>query len=367
MAVEKMQLARDAVRAERYEDAIKLIEQAEKLVPGIDQTRLATQARNELSVVNALEDVKRLIEQKKFEDAQAALAKAPQGSVRTEELKKHIADQLADAELAYKKEQFHQLIAQGEIEAASQALAELPTDTRRELEQTLEDAKVQLAKTLKEEQHEAAVAAANHAAHSKAAKAEAMALAFAIVQRKFAGQEWARAAAECDRAVDNNPGDDDIRKRSKLLQQLIPNFGRNYEDGKKKYLAQQLVASVRPLRKAWELYQQIDFQTPMGEELKEKLAETSVFAGKEALLREDLGTAAMNFRDAVKLNPDDPKAKQLLSEVIGRADEVYQQAYMIRDRDPKEALKQFKVVVEITPPGSAVHEKAKNQIATMEP
>jgi hypothetical protein len=108
-------------------------------------------------------------------------------------------------------------------------------------------------------------------------------------------------------------------------------------------------------------------QTPMGEEIKEKLAETSVFAGKEAMLRDDLGTAAMNFRDAVKLNPDDPKAKQLLNEVIGRADEVYQQAYMIRDRDPREALKQFKVVVEITPPGSTVHEKAKNQIAAMEP
>jgi pSer/pThr/pTyr-binding forkhead associated (FHA) protein len=366
-AAEKMQLARDAVRAERYEDAIKLIEQAEKLAPGIDQTRLATQARNELAVVNALEDVKNLIEQRKFEDARAALAKAPQGSVRTEEAKKHLFDLLAEKELAYKKEQFQQLIAQGEIEAAEQLMNDLPIDTKRELQVTLDEAKANLEKAKKDEQREEALAAGNRAARSRAQKAEAMQLAFAIVQRKFAGQEWARAAAECDRAVDNNPGDEDIRKRAKLLQQLIPNFGRNYDEGKKKYGAQQLVAASRPLRKAWELYQQIDFQTPLGEELKEKLAEASVFAGKEALLREDLGTAALNFRDAVKLNPDDPKAKQLLNEVIGRAEEVYQSAYMIRDRDPKEALKQFKVVVEITPPGSTVHEKAKNQISAMEP
>ncbi len=35
--------------------------------------------------------------------------------------------------------------------------------------------------------------------------------------------------------------------------------------------------------------------------------------------------------------------------------------------DPKEALRKFKIVVEVTPAGSATHEKAKNQIAAMAP
>ncbi len=367
MAVEKMQLARDAVRAERYEDAINLIDQAEKLVPGIDQTRLATQARNELSIVNALDDVRRLIDQKKFEDARAAIAKAPQGSVRTEEAKKRLSDQLAEAEEQYKKEHFQELISQGELDGAAQLMTEMSTDMRMQVQGTLEEAKAALEKSVKEEQRQEANAAAGRQARTKAQKAETMALAFAIVQRKFVGQEWVRASAECDRAVDSNPGDDEIRKRAKQLQNLIPNFGRNYEEGKKKFIAGQIESSVKPLRKAWELYQQIDFQTPMGEEIKEKLAEASLFAGKEALLREDLGSAAVDFREAVRLAPEDAKAKQLLQEVTNRADEVYQQAYMIRDRDPKEALKQFKTVLEITPPGSTVHEKAKNQVNSMEP
>lgn len=366
-AAEKMQLARDAVRAEKYEDAIKLIDEAEKLVPGIDQTRLATQARSELAVVSALDEVRRLIEAKKFEDAKTALAKAPQGSVKTEEQKKKLADELAEAEAAYKKQRFQELIAQGELEAAEQALPGLSPADQRDMTPVLEDAKNALAESLRQEKQQAAASSANRQARTKAQKAEQMALAFAVVQRKFAGQEWARAAAECDRVIEANPGDDDVRKRSKQLQQWIPSFGRNYEEGMKKFRANQLAGAARPLNKAWEIYQQIDFQTPMGDELKEKLAQSALFSGKEALMREDLATAAQYFRTAAKLDPDEPKARELLNDVIARADELYQGAYMIRDRDPQEALKRFKVVVEITPSGSTVHEKAKNQIAAMQP
>jgi hypothetical protein len=366
-AAEKMQLARDAVRNEKYAEAITLIEEAEKLVPGIDQTRLATQARSELAVVTALEDVRRLIDAKKFEDARAALQKAPQGSVKTEEAKAKLAAELAEAEGGYKKQRFQELIAQGEVEAAEQAMQDLSLEDQREMAPVLEEAKAARQKAIEDERRAAAIGSANKAARTKQAKAEAMALAFAVVQRKFAGQEWSRAAAECDRVIEQNAGDDDIRKKAKQLQQQIPSFGRNFEEGMKKFRANQLAAAAKPLNKAWELYQQIDFQTPMGDELKEKLAASALFSGKEALMREDLATAAQYFRTAARLDPDEPKAKELLNDVISRADELYQGAYMIRDRDPQEALKRFKVVVEITPSGSTVHEKAKNQIAAMSP
>lgn len=366
-AAEKMQLARDAVRNEKYAEAITLIEEAEKLVPGIDQTRLATQARSELAVVTVLDEVRRLIDARKFEDARAALQKAPQGSVKTEEAKAKLAAELAEAEGGYKKQRFQELIAQGEVEAAAQALQDLSPEDQREMAPMLEEAKAAAQQAIEAERRAAANANANKAARSKAAKQEAMALAFVVVQRKFAGQEWSRAAAECDRVIEQNVGDDDIRKKAKQLQQQIPSFGRNYEEGMKKFRANQLAAAAKPLNKAWEIYQQIDFQTPMGDELKEKLAASALFSGKEALMREDLATAAQYFRTAARLDPNEPKAKELLNDVISRADELYQGAYMIRDRDPQEALKRFKVVVEITPSGSTVHEKAKNQIAAMSP
>ena len=56
-----------------------------------------------------------------------------------------------------------------------------------------------------------------------------------------------------------------------------------------------------------------------------------------------------------------------MDEVVARADDLYQSAYIIKDRDSREALRKFKIVVEVTPSGSATHEKAKNQIAAMSP
>ncbi|MBL8955390.1 MAG: FHA domain-containing protein [Myxococcaceae bacterium] len=367
IAAEKMQLARDAVRSEKYEEAIKLIEEAEKLVPGIDQTRLATQARSELGVVSALDEVRRLIEAKKFEDAKAALAKAPQGSVKTEEAKKKLSDELVEAEAAYRKERFQNLLAEGDLVAAEQALRELTPTDQQEMSPVLDEAKAAKVELDKQQQRNAAEGSRRQGERLKQQKAEQMALAFAVVARKFTGQEWTRAAAECDRVVDQNPGDDEVRRKAKQLQQLIPTFGRNFEDGMKKYRANQLVAAAKPLKKAYDLYQQIGFQTSLGEELKEVLAKAALFSGKEALLREDLATAAIYFKDAARLDPDEPKARELLQEVISRADELYQSAYMVRDRDPVEALRKFKTVVEITPPGSTTHEKAKNQIAAMQP
>ena len=170
-----------------------------------------------------------------------------------------------------------------------------------------------------------------------------------------------------DRVIDLNPGNEEIRKRAKLLQQLIPNFGRSYEEGMKKFREGQVALSARPLRAARGYYLQIGLPTPLGGEVDEKLAQAAVMAGKEALLREDLAGAAVNFRDAVKLDPSDTRARSGLDDVINRAEDLYQSAYMIRDRDPREALKKFKVVVEVTPAGSATHEKAKNQIAAMQP
>ncbi|MBK7861679.1 MAG: FHA domain-containing protein [Archangiaceae bacterium] len=367
IAAEKMQQARDAVREQRFEEAIALIEQAELLSPGIDQTHLATQARGELGATSVLDDVRKLIDAKKFEDARAALAKAPAGSVKTEEERKKLTEELGDAEAAYRKQRFQEMIAQGEVAAAEQAIIELKAPDRRDMAPVLDEAKRAMAQAQAEERRQAAEEAANAKARGKLARAEQIQEELAVVQRKFAGQEWARAAAECDRVIDANPGQDDIRKKARSLQQLIPNFGRNWDEGMKKFRANQLVAAAKPLHKAYELYQQIGFETTMGEELKEKLAQAAMFSGNEALMHEDLATAAMYFREAGKLDPDEPKAKEMLDEVVGRADEVYQGAYMIRDRDPAEALKRFKVVVEITPSGSTVHENAKNQISRLQP
>jgi len=88
--------------------------------------------------------------------------------------------------------------------------------------------------------------------------------AFGAVARKFHGGEYQRAAQECDRVIDEHRNDADIRVRAKRLQALLPNFGRNFEDGHSKYKQGQLANSVRPLRKARELYAEIGFPGALG-------------------------------------------------------------------------------------------------------
>lgn len=367
LAAEKMQLARDAVRAKKYEEAIGFIEAAEKLQPGIDSTKLAAQSRDELAIQRSLEGVKAMIEQSRFDDARTELARVPQGSIKTEEAKKAIEEELKLAEAKFKRQKIDDMLATGELEGAKQLMADLPDSDQREVAGKIAEAEAAAEEVAKQEKVEQQRQAGNAAAGVKRRKEEEMAVAFAVVQRKFAGNEWQRAAGECDRVIENNPGNDQIRKRAKLIQTLIPNFGRSYEEGMKKFREGQIALSARPLRNARQLYQQIDLPTSLGPEINEKLAQAAVMAGKEALIRDDLATAAVNFRDAVKLDPSDQRAKQGLDEVVGKADDLYQSAYMIRDRDPREAMKKFKIVVEVTPAGSNTHEKAKNQIAAMNP
>jgi pSer/pThr/pTyr-binding forkhead associated (FHA) protein len=366
-SAELMQQARDAIRAEKYEDAIGLIDKAEKLRPGVDSTKLASNARNELGAQRAVEEVRVLMTNKRFDDARTALARVPVGSVKTEEARRKLTKELDEGEKVARKERFDELMSAGDLDGAKAMLPNLADGARREAEAALADAEQRIADDQKQEQKTAAINAANVKARKDSARSEQITLAFAVVSRKFSSNEWDRAAAECDRVIDANPGDDDIRKRAKQLQQLIPNFGRNFDDGMKKFRAGQITSSAKPLRKARELYLQINLPTKVGDQLDEALAEAAVAAGREALLRSDFASAAIYYREAMRLNPEDPKAKAGMSEIAGKADELYQMAYMIRDRDPREALQQFKIVVEITPVGSTTHEKAKNQIAAMQP
>ena len=104
-----------------------------------------------------------------------------------------------------------------------------------------------------------------------------------------------------------------------------------------------------------------------GQELEDKIGAAAVVAGKEALLRDDLVTAWQMFKDASKFDPNDSKARAGLDDVQGKADDLFQSAYMIKDRDPRDAIRKFKIVVQVTDAGSTVHEKAKNQLAAMAP
>lgn len=368
VADQKMQEARNAARDGDYERVATLVEEAEKLVPGIDKTKLGAQAKEELGFMGALDEAKRAIEAKRFEDARKALDKTGKGSVKSEEAKVKVRGALEDAEVAYKKEKILELIAAGEVEAAKAVLNELPIEQQAESGQAVAEFERQLEEQKALDAKDASAAARNAAAAAKARKEQQMNEAMVVVERKFAGAEWDRAASECARVMDAFGNEKEIYARAKKLQALIPNFGRNYDEGMKKFRQGTLAQAAKPLRAAHQLYLQIGLRAnKYGEELQDKIGAAAVVAGKEALLRDDLVTAWQMFKDAAKFDPNDSKARAGLDDVAGKAEDLFQTAYVIRDRDPREAIRKFKIVVLVTDAGSTVHEKAKNQLAAMAP
>lgn len=366
-ALVRMQAARAAIRAERYDEAVAAIAEAEKTFPGIDTERLGERAAQELAAQKAADAVRALIEQDRFEDARAQLATLPTSTLKRDDEKKKLEAALTEREITYKLRKAGELLEAKDLDAARQVLDTLPPERQRELQAQVEQVEAEVkAEKRVEALRGAARAAAAKKAREAAREAE-LQRAFAAVARKFHGGEYLRAAAECDRVVDENPGDPDVRERSKRLRTLIPNFGRNFEEGHKKYKSGQLASSVKPLRRARDLYQQIGFEGALGQQIDEELAGAALAAGRDAMAHGDLASAALNFRDAANLDPSDSRARAGLDQVGARAEDLFTEAYMVRDRDPREAIAKFKLVLEVTQPTSTTHQRAKSQLAALQP
>jgi len=367
-ADQKMQDARTAVRNGDFELAVSLIEQAEKLVPGIDKTKLGNQAREELAYTQAVEEAKTALAAKRFEDAHNALNRAVKGSVKSEEVKAKVRQDLEAAEILYKKEKIDEFLATGDVEAAKSTLNSLPLDQQAESTTKIMEFERQLDDQNKLDETERKRKQAQDAFNHKLQREEEIASAFNVVERKFAGGEWDRAASECNRVIDAYSSDRDIKDRARSLMNDIPGFGRAYDEGMKKYRQGALAQAARPLRQAWQLLTKIKLTgNRYAQELEAKLGESSMAAGREALLHEDLLGAYQNFKDATRFDPNDAKARDGLIQVEAKAEDLFQMAYGMKDSDPQAALRKFKIVVQVTDAQSAYHEKAKNIIASMQP
>jgi pSer/pThr/pTyr-binding forkhead associated (FHA) protein len=364
----KMQEARTAVKDGRYDDAVKLVDEAERLSPGIDKTKLGLQAREAVKIQNSLDQARRFIADRRFEDARKLLADTPKGAARTEQERSKIEDELTATQIAYQKEKVVEFLAAGELDAAKQLLEKIPSDQLGDLPDQVAEFERTVQASQQQEKKEQAVAAANANASKKARREEEIAQAFAVVERKFSGGEWERAAAECSRVIDAFSGDKEIIARAKSLGAAIPAFGRNYDEGMKKFRQGQLTQAARPLRLAYQSYRTMGLgQNRFGEDLRESLLKAALAAGKESLIREDFENAMANFREAARIEPGNPEARKGVDSVAEKAEDIYGMGYVMKDRDPREALRKFKLVIAITEPGSPVHERAKNQVAAMAP
>jgi tetratricopeptide (TPR) repeat protein len=362
-----MQKARDAARAGEYPGALQLIANAEKLVPGIDADGMAEAVRKAQGIAEALGEARALMEAQRFDEARAKLDSIPEGSARSTEAKQKLREELEEKEAAFRLQQVEELFARRDVETVRPLIDKLPVASRALYLGKLGELEAELLREVQQADRQERVTKGVAVRRSKEKRAEFLVAAFGDVERKFHAGDYERAALECDRVVEANRGDKDVRDRARKLKQLIPQFKRNFEDAQRKFKANSLEASVKPLRKAAELYQQIGFGGSMVDTINEQLATAALAAGKAALARNDVGTAGSHYREALRLNPNDTRAQAGLEKLQGKLEELYLQAYIQRDRDPKAAAEKFRTVIEFAPDGSEVRRKAEEHLSQLQP
>ncbi|WP_164015104.1 FHA domain-containing protein [Pyxidicoccus trucidator] len=362
-----MQKARESVRADDYANAVRLVGEAEKLLPGVDEEGLARAARKQQDVLDAFQAVRGLIDEKRFDDARKKLAEAPEGTAKTDEVRGKLAAELEEKQLAWRIQQVDEALETRDPEVIRPLLDTLPPMNRPAYEEKLAALEAELAKQSADEKRRGRDAQARAAQNAKEKRKQFMEEAFVDVERRFNGGEYQRAVLECDRVVDKFKGDKEVKDRSMSLKRLIPQFQRNLEDGQKKLASNALEAAAKPLRRASELYRQIGFMSSLGNSLDEQLASSSVAAGQAALKRGDLAAAGSSFREALRLNPGDGRARDGLESLQKKVEELYLQAYIQRDRDPQAAAEKFKVIIETASEGSEVKRKAEMYLGELQP
>jgi pSer/pThr/pTyr-binding forkhead associated (FHA) protein/tetratricopeptide (TPR) repeat protein len=363
LASTKMQQARSAIREGNFADAAKLAEEAEALQPGIDQEALARRAAEEQAALEALEAVRSLLSEERFEDARQRLDAAPKGTTaKVAEERESLDKELKDAEAAFYTQRADELLAQRDVESVRALLSRLPFNAQPLYNQRLSELEQELAR---EAEQEAKLVRTNKALAARRAaeqRARFIAEAFYPVERKFENGDFERAVLECDRVIEANKADQEIRERARELKKLIPQFARVFQDAMRKVQANSLEAAVRPLKRSEELYRQIGFKGPLLDEIRGRLGEASTRAGKAALARKDVASAANYFREALRLNPDDRSAREGLASLQGDLDELFKRAYIEKDRDPRAAAEKFRIVIDAAPEGSELKRKAETHL-----
>jgi pSer/pThr/pTyr-binding forkhead associated (FHA) protein len=261
LATTKMQSARTAIREGDFARAVELIREAEKLKPGIDEEGMAKAAQAEADVAEAFQAVRGLMAEGNFEEARQKLDAAPEGTTaKSSEERTKLDKELKEAEATFYTKKADELLEARDLEGVRAVIPKLPSNARPLYGTKLVDLEQSLAS---EAQDQVKAEKNNKALNAKRAaerRAQVIAEAFDAVERKFENGDYDRAVLECDRVVEANKGDEEIRERARNLRRLIPQFARYFTDAQRKVQSNSLETAVRPLKKSEEIYKQIGFR-----------------------------------------------------------------------------------------------------------
>ncbi len=357
-ARKKFGYARAAFDEERYEDAVMLLEQVERLSPGLDSENLLSQARTEMKTIQCLETAQKLLAEQHFDDTRAELASCPDASPKRNQERARIQELLDAQQYSAMESAFQKALAANDFSAAEEIVTQLPPGRQPSFK-------------LKLEERQSAVASEKAAqiAHDRAIaedkenqeKAQRMETAFGSVGRKLNEGAFERATLECDRVLDTYGKDPDVRERAKKVKRLIPRFAVQWSEGIRRGQDSPDTA-YRPLLDALALYQQIDLPGALDSEISAALNVSAMAVAKAAWDRQDYGSVAAIYRGILERTPEDSAAKAGMERLESKAEDIFKMAYMVKDRDPKKAAEDFKSILALVPTSSPLYQKAKQQL-----
>ncbi|WP_425537992.1 FHA domain-containing protein [Myxococcus stipitatus] len=362
-----MQKARESMRADDYPAALGFLEEAEKLRPGVDEEGLGKAVAKEVEVRKVFQSARELMDAQNFDEARKVLEGAPQGTAKSDDVRRKLEAELEEKATAFHVAKMEEAFTARDPDAVRALLDRMPDVSKPAYSQRLQDLIAELAKESADDARRARAGRARAEELAKEERKRFIEEAFTDVERRFNGGDYQRAVLECDRVVEKYKADKDVKDRSRQLKTLIPQFQRTLDDAQKKLASNALESASKPLRRAAELYRQIGFQGSLGRTIDEQLASAALAAGQGALKKGDLAVAGSNFREALRLNPGDRRARDGLDELQKKVEELYMRAYIERDRDPSAAAMKFKIVIETAPEGSDTKRKAEMFLSELQP
>jgi hypothetical protein len=308
-----------------------------------------------------------LIAQRRFDDARAELARTPEGDEVFRVRHDALLASVTQTQVKVLTQAFRDALARRDFASAQAAMDAFPPRLRTD------ELKGQLERERKRAEEEAAEDEQKKEAQRKKARDQAAERrkaqldgVFAQVSSRLDEQDFARAALECDRIVERYREDQEIREKANRMKSQVPVLSRNLKDGQQKLDMHANESAAKVLRLAHDVYYTyMGMSGELGHRLDTLLAAALLGMGRSENSRHSPGSALKSLSEVVKLAPNTELAQQAQTQIDrmeSEAAELFAQAQPLKDQSPAQFAAKMKLVVEMTRPDSAWHQKAKRAL-----
>lgn len=158
-----------------------------------------------------------------------------------------------------------------------------------------------------------------------------------------------------------NTGEKKARERF-VLATSVKKYMKISEDESRKG---RIEPSIKALTRALTFHERIaeGKNSPTGKMITSSLGNAYAGKGEEELSLGRFGDAYTSFKEAIKVDEGNIKAKEGMANLGQKAEEIFRQAYLIEKVNLEEALEKWKEVMSMVPPENEYYTKSQEKIA----